>query len=39
VEVDVEQRRLAVRLVDDVALPDPVEERLRHEEQPYRSGG
>ena len=36
VEIDVEQRRLSVLLVDDVALPDPVEERLRHERQPYR---
>ena len=30
VEVDVEERGLARRLVDDVALPDPVEQRLRH---------
>ena len=37
VEIDVEQRRLSVLLVDDVALPDPVEERLRHERQRYRS--
>ena len=30
VEVDVEERRLARLLAHDVALPDPVEERLRH---------
>jgi hypothetical protein len=30
VEVDPEERRLALGLGDDMALPDPVEKRLRH---------
>jgi hypothetical protein len=37
VQVDVEQGGLAALLVDDVALPDPVEQRLRHAWQRYRS--
>ena len=39
VQVDVEERGLARRLVDDVALPDPVEQRLRHRETVALSGG
>ena len=39
VEVDVEERRLARRLVDHVALPDPVEQRLRHRETVALSEG
>ena len=38
-EVDVEEGRLARRLVDDMALPDPVEQRLRHRETVALSEG
>jgi len=37
VQIDVEQRRPTRLLADDVALPDPVEKRLGHERERYRS--
>jgi hypothetical protein len=41
VEVDVEERRLARRLDDDMRLPDLLEQRLRQrpDRSPWRAAG